>query len=65
MQPSQKKCLERECRTCKKTFFINQGEIDFLTAHGFPPYTHCRDCRRARKAKQILLEKEEVVNEAE
>ena len=64
MQDAQKKCLERECRTCRKTFFINQGEIDFLTAHDFPVYTHCRDCRAARK-RQALKEKEENIDEAE
>lgn len=42
---------QRICKTCNRPFSISENELAWLDARGLKPFTHCSECRAARREK--------------
>ena len=44
------------CRDCKSSFILSDTEADFFSEKGLDAPVRCGQCRKARKAKKLMLE---------
>lgn len=42
---------QRICKTCNRPFSISDNELAWLEHRGLKPFTHCSECRAARREK--------------
>lgn len=43
---------QRICKTCNRPFSISENELAWLEHRGLKPFTHCSECRAARREQK-------------